>query len=76
MVENDKDLKYYALDPINPYYSINYYYTIRCNVAHRGKELHSDDYILRQSLKELLEIFKDVLKDTFDEQESDEVIKY
>ena len=61
------DLREYALNPKKPYYSIKYYYTIRCNAAHRGKALHADDYIIRQSLKELLEIFKDILKDTFDE---------
>lgn len=60
------DLREYALNPEKPYYSIKYYYTIRCNAAHRGKALHADDYIIRQSLKELLAIFKDILKDTFD----------
>ena len=60
------DLREYALNPEKPYYSIKYYYTIRCNAAHRGKALHADDNMLRQSLKELLEIFKDILKDTFD----------
>ena len=61
------DLREYALNPEKPYYSIKYYYTIRCNATHRGKALHTDDYLLRQSLKELLAIFKDILKDTFDE---------
>lgn len=67
-VYSAKDLREFTLDPKNPYYSVNYYYTIRCNVAHRGKALHSDDYIIRQSLKELLAIFKDIINATFDER--------
>ena len=66
-VYSSDDLREYALNPEKPYYSIKYYYTIRCNATHRGKALHTDDYLLRQSLKELLAIFKDILKDTFDE---------
>ena len=66
-VYSAKDLREYTLNPKKPYFSLNYYYTIRCNVAHRGKALYSDDEILRQSLKELLEIFKDVLEYTFGE---------
>ncbi|WP_296873049.1 hypothetical protein [uncultured Methanobrevibacter sp.] len=66
-VYSAKDLREYTLRPENPEHAINYYYTIRCNVAHRGKALHSDEHMLRQSLKELFNIFKDVLDDTFDE---------
>lgn len=66
-VYSAKDLREYTLRPENPFHAINYYYTIRCNVAHRGKALLSDDHMLRQSLKELLNIFKEVLDDTFDE---------
>ena len=65
-VYSAEDLRNYTLDCEEPYDSIHYYYTIRCNVAHRGKALHNDDKIIRQSLKELLEIFKDILNETFD----------
>ncbi len=66
-VYSAEDLRYHTLDSDDYYHSIHYYYTIRCNVAHRGKALHNDDYIIRQSLKELLGIFKDILNETFDE---------
>ena len=61
------DLKNYTLNSEKPYDSIHYYYTIRCNVAHRGKALYNDDELIRQSLKELLGIFKDILNESFDE---------
>ena len=56
-------------NPIEGYImSIQYYYTVRSNVVHRGKMINMDDYNrLRLSLEELLLIFKDVLKDTFKE---------
>ena len=48
--------------------SIQYYYTVRSNVVHRGKMINMEDYNrLRLSLEELLLIFTDVLKDTFEE---------
>lgn len=43
---------------------ISYYYTIRCNVAHRGKELNEVSAVY-VALNELLTIFKEILKDTF-----------
>ncbi|WP_406537371.1 hypothetical protein [Methanobrevibacter sp.] len=63
------DLREYTLNPEKPYDSIRYYYTIRCNTVHRGKALHNDEHMLRQSLTELLNIFKDVLDDTFENYE-------
>lgn len=67
-VYSAKDLKEFTLDPNKPRYSINYYYTIRCNATHRGKAAPHEDYeILKQSLEELLLIFDDILDDTFDE---------
>ena len=60
-----EDLREYTLDPEKHYHSVRYYYTIRCNVAHRGKAIYSDEKMLRQSLEELLNIFKDMLDDTF-----------
>ena len=48
-----------------PNYIINYYYTIRCNVAHRGKEPENSTDKLISSLKDLLKIFKKMIDDTF-----------
>ncbi len=59
------DLRDYTLNPEEPYDSVRYYYTIRCNVAHRGKAIYADEKMLRQSLEELLNIYKDILDDTF-----------
>ncbi len=67
-VYSAENLRDHTLDCENSYESVRYYYTVRCNVAHRGKAIHADDEIIRQSLKELLEIFKDILKDTFDKE--------
>lgn len=67
-VYSAKDLKEFTLDANKPRYCLNYYYTIRCNATHRGKSAPHEDYeILKQSLEELLEIFDDIIKDTFDE---------
>ena len=60
------DLMRRSFDVSNPKYCINYYYTLRCNIVHRGKSMRSDYVMLKQATEELLEIFKDVLKDTFD----------
>ena len=68
-VYSAEDLKEYTLNAKKPEASINYYYTIRCNVTHRGKSLFNDRKMLEQSLEELLNIFKDVLKDTFNNNE-------
>ena len=48
-----------------PWYAINFYYTIRCNVVHRGKEKRIEESILRESLHELLDIFEGVINNTF-----------
>ena len=49
----------------NPWFAINYYYTIRCNVVHRGKQIISEEEFLYKALNELLEIFDGVIKNTF-----------
>lgn len=60
-----------TLDANCPKDSIDYYYTIRCNIVHRGKTPPSDEpnkeEIVLKSLEELLDIFLDVLNDTFNE---------
>lgn len=64
-VYSAEDIEMYELDTEDPEESLKYYYTIRCNVVHRGKAIIEDKYMLKSSLDELLNIFKDVLKDTF-----------
>lgn len=56
-----------TLDANCPEDSIDYYYTIRCNIVHRGKTHSNSEEIVFESLKDLLAIFKDVLEDTFNE---------
>ena len=61
-----KDLRNYELNPKETYDSLRFFYTIRCNVVHRGKILIYDDAnLLLYSLDDLCEIFENVLKDTF-----------
>ena len=65
-----KDFNIHYLNKKEPYESIEYYYTIRCNVAHRGKSPEFVDFdshkLIYDSLEELLNIFKEVLIDSFD----------
>lgn len=68
-VYSAEDLREYTLNPKKPYDSVRYYYTIRCNVVHRGKAFYNDEIMLRQSLTELLNIFRDILDETFKEKE-------
>lgn len=60
------DLKMHEFNADDENETIYYYYTFRCNIVHRGKSMRSDYVMLKQATEELLEIFKDVLKDTFD----------
>lgn len=46
-------------------YIINYYYTIRSNVVHRGKEGKNNIDALKDSLYDLLDIFNEMIKNTF-----------
>lgn len=55
----------YIFDKRNPNKIINYYYTIRCNVAHRGKELRNNISALKRSLEDLVEIFDLMIDLTF-----------
>lgn len=64
-VYSTDDLRIHKFNEDNAYESINYYYTLRCNVVHRGKAMHNDYYMLRKATEELLEIFRDVLKNAF-----------
>ncbi|MBM4053822.1 MAG: hypothetical protein FJ264_03935 [Planctomycetes bacterium] len=57
------DISKYILDPNNPEKSIQYYSQIRSITLNRGKAFLQDFEIMKYSLIELLEIFKDLLKD-------------
>lgn len=56
----------YTLDASNPKESLCYYYQIRSNITHRGKAVVRDHDRLKDSLSELLSIFRDVLSKGFD----------
>lgn len=62
------DLSKREFDLDNPKYCINYYYTLRCNIVHRGKTSMSDTDLLRQATIDLLNIFEYILEDTFNEK--------
>lgn len=59
------NLKKFYLSSKNPWFAINYYYAIRCNVVHRGKLRMSEEAIIETALYELLDIFESVLDKTF-----------
>jgi hypothetical protein len=60
-VFDSRDIGPCKLNPDNPSSSVNYYYRIRSNLSHRGKGAWKDGEIVRLSLKELAEIFKQLL---------------
>ena len=62
------DLTKREFDINNPKDCINYYYTLRCNIVHRGKSSISDVSLLEQATKDLLNIFEYILKGTFNEE--------
>lgn len=47
---------------------VNFYYTIRCNVVHRGKESGNNIEALEDSLNDLLNIFNKMIEITFQRQ--------
>ena len=55
----------YKFNTENPQHCMNYYYTLRCNVVHRGKTSIKDIIMLKEATDELLNIFKCILNDTF-----------
>lgn len=61
------DLKNYTLDPEDPLKSIKYYYKVRSNLVHRGKAVFRDYDIIYNSLKELLDIFENLLHHSLNE---------
>ena len=60
------DLEKYKLNARNPKKSIEYYYQIRSNSVHRGKMVYDDHKIIQKALKELLAIFEDLIRHSFD----------
>ncbi|MCQ2737596.1 MAG: hypothetical protein MJ224_03220 [archaeon] len=53
----------------NPKFCINYYYTLRCNIVHRGKTSIGDIKMLAKATNELLDIFEYILDKTFKDYE-------
>jgi hypothetical protein len=53
--------KHYSLSHENPVEAIDYYYQIRCNIAHRGKAAIEDAKLVRKCIIELTNIFRIVL---------------
>ena len=67
-VFSTKNLNKYLFNETDPHKTINYYYTFRCNVVHRGKASYFDYTMLETATMELLEIFKNALEDTWNER--------
>ena len=69
----DQPDKRVSLDPGNPKKSLEYYYQIRSNIVHRGKAVVGDYYRIKDSLEELLNIFRYVLDSAFKESNTSEI---
>ena len=63
------DLSSKKFDLENPKYCLNYFYTLRCNIVHRGKTSFRDVQLLEQATRDLLNIFEYILEDTFNVNE-------
>jgi len=61
----DEPTKKHTLDGSMPEKAVNYYYQMRSNVIHRGKEAIVYHESLVESLDELLPLFRMVLRDEF-----------
>lgn len=68
LVFNTEQLFPNKFDIDNPRRCINYYYTLRCNIVHRGKSSMRDIDMLEQATRELLDIFEYMLDDVFREE--------
>lgn len=51
-----------------PIKCLNYYYTLRCNIVHRGKTSMRDSGRLEEATRELLAIFEYMLDNTFNKE--------
>jgi hypothetical protein len=61
VVTDSRTLKSYRLDPESPADAALYYYQVHSNLSHRGKGAWNDGGLVRESLRELLDVFKEVL---------------
>jgi hypothetical protein len=61
----DRPTQHIVLNASNPKKALGYYYQIRSNITHRGKAVMNDHNTVRESLRELLAIFKVVLERAF-----------
>ena len=61
VVTDSRSLRSYRLDPESPADAALYYYQVRSNLSHRGKGAWNDGELVRESLRELLDVFKEVL---------------
>ncbi len=59
-----------VLDPKSPGKAVRYYYQVRSNITHRGKGVVRDFELLQNCLKELLPVFREVLKAAEDQARS------
>lgn len=55
----------FYLNPNNSTSSAKYYYQLRCNIVHSGKKENADVSFIKDSLEELLSIFRQVLHTSF-----------
>lgn len=53
----------FVFDINNPRKCIKYYYQVRSNITHRGKASFADEALVRNVLKELAHIFKNMLRE-------------
>lgn len=68
-VYSTNDLTMHKFNEEDSEETLNYYYTLRCNIVHRGKSKGYDYKLVETATRELLEIFKDILNDTFYEND-------
>ncbi|WP_304103691.1 hypothetical protein [Methanobrevibacter ruminantium] len=67
-IYNTDNLFKNVFDLSNPKYCLNYYYTLRCNIVHRGKSSFNDIGLLMEATEDLLNIFEYMLDDAFGEE--------
>ena len=68
-IRSAKNASTYYFDKNNQNFIINFYYTIRSNVVHRGKEPENNFDTLVESLEDLLKIYYIMIKKTFGDEE-------